>query len=169
MIIRLWYIDQAYPWVVNMITYYMYNQAMVAVQNGINNRQMIFREMVLGTLVYAVVLGFFNDYTDILNTQSYSTTFLVALVMQILTYITLLVKKRVASPFKQKTGTISKVAMVVGVWLVLFLSKFVFLAVIDILFGQAVEISGFVGLIAIILTMTIVKELIDYIYIKLAD
>ena len=48
-------------------------------------KQQLFREMVLGTLVYAVVLGFFEDYTDILNTWSYSTTFFVAIVMQILT------------------------------------------------------------------------------------
>jgi hypothetical protein len=52
---------------------------------------------------------------------------------------------------------------------VLFLSKFVFLAVIDFVFGEAVEISGFIGLMAIIVTMTVTKELIDYIFNKLSD
>lgn len=134
-----------------------------------NSKQILFRDMVLGTLVYAVVLGFFNDYTSILDTKSYSTTFLVAIVMQILTYLTLLLKKRIVSGFSQRGGSLSKVGMILGVWLVLFLSKFVFLAAIDFIFGQAVEISGFVGLMAIIITMTLVKESIDYIFNKLAD
>lgn len=134
-----------------------------------NSKQILFREMVLGTLVYAVVLGFFNDYTSILDIKSYSTTFLVAIVMQILTYLTLLLKKRIVSGFSQRGGSLSKVGMILGVWLVLFLSKFVFLAAIDFIFGQAVEISGFVGLMAIIITMTLVKESIDYIFNKLAD
>lgn len=119
--------------------------------------------------MYAAVLGFFNDYTDILDTKSYSTTFLVAIVLQVLTYLTLLVKKRVASSFKHKPGAGNKAGLVLGVWLVLFLSKFVFLAAIDAIFGSSVEISGFVGLMAIIVTMTLVKELIDYIFNKLAD
>ena len=136
---------------------------------GLNPQQLFFREMVLGTLVYAVVLGFFNDYTTILSTSSYSITFLVAIVLQLLTYLTLLLKKKVANHFKQKNGTFSKVALVFSVWLILFLSKFIFLAVIDFLFGQYVQISGFVGLLAIILTMTIAKQLIDYVFNALAD
>lgn len=134
-----------------------------------SKKQAIFREMVLGTLVYSVVLGFFNDYTNILYTKSYSTTFLVALVLQVLTYLTLLLKQRVAGRFKNKSGYWSKSGLVVSVWLVLFLSKFVFLAAIDFVFGQSVAISGFVGLIAIIVAMTIIKELIDYLFNKLAD
>ena len=142
---------------------------MATSSQALNPQQLFFREMVLGTLVYAVVLGFFNDYTTILSTSSYSITFLVAIVMQLLTYLTLLLKKKVANHFKQKNGTFSKVALILSVWLILFLSKFIFLAVIDFIFGQYVQISGFVGLLAIILTMTIAKQLIDYVFNALAD
>ncbi len=132
-------------------------------------KQAIFRDMILGTLVYAVILGFFNDYTDILRTDSYSVTFTVAIVMQVLTYLTFALKRKVAGHLKARSGRFSKVAVVLAVWLIMFLSKFVFLAVIDYLFGAAVDISGFIGLMAIILTMTLVKQLVDYIYLKLAD
>lgn len=142
---------------------------MSSTQTGLSKKQIIYREMVLGTLVYAVVLGFFNDYTSILNTRSYSTTFLVAIVMQLLTYLTLLLKKKVSGNFREKPGTWNRVGHILGVWLVLFLSKFVFLATIDFIFGSYVEISGFIGLIAIILTMTIAKETIDYVFGKLGD
>ena len=133
-----------------------------------SSEQQLFFDMVLGTLVYAVVLGFFEDYTDILNTWSYSTTFFVAIVMQILTYLTFWLKSLVVKYFKGKEGSMYKAALVFGVWLILFLSKFVFLAVIDFIFGSAVEISGFVGLMIIIITMTVVKQLIDVAYAKLA-
>lgn len=142
---------------------------MTTIQSQFSSKQILFREMTLGILVYAVVLGFFNDYTNILNTSSYSTTFLVAIVLQVLTYLTLLVKKQVAGKFKHKPGAGNKAGLVLGVWLVLFLSKFVFLAVIDVLFGSSVEISGFVGLMAVIITMTLAKEGIDYAFNKLAD
>jgi len=133
-----------------------------------SSKQQLFYDMVLGTLVYAVVLGFFEDYTDILNTWSYSTTFFVAIVMQILTYLTFWLKSLVVKYFKGKEGSMYKAALFFGVWLILFLSKFVFLAVIDFIFGSAVEISGFVGLMIIIITMTVAKQLIDVAYAKLA-
>jgi tellurite resistance protein TehA-like permease len=131
-------------------------------------KQQIFQEMVLGTLVYSVVLGFFEDHTEILKTWSYSITFLVAIVLQILTYLTFQLKRVVVRHFKNKEGRRYKVALVFGVWLILFLSKFVFLAVIDVVFGEAVEISGFVGLMAIIISMTAIKMIIDQVYRRLA-
>ena len=136
---------------------------------GLSRKQQIFQEMVLGTLVYTVVLGFFEEYTEILNTWSYSITFMAAVVLQILTYLTFRLKSLVVKRFKGKEGKKYKALMVFGVWLILFVSKFVFLAVLDVIFGPAVEISGFVGLIFIIATMTIATKLIGMFYRKLAD
>lgn len=131
-------------------------------------KQVFFQEMVLGTLVYAMVLGFFEDYTDILTTWSYSTTFFVAVVMQILTFISFKLKSRIAKRFKGKQGKKYSAALVFSIWLVMFFSKFVFLAVIDFIFRESVELTGFIGLIAIILTMFVVKKLIGVVYNKLA-
>lgn len=132
-------------------------------------RQKMFQEMVLGILVYAVVLGFFEDYTDILSTWSYSITFLTAVVMQVLTYITFQLKDVVVNRFKGREGKKYLAAMVFGVWLIMFFSKFVFLAVINFIFGEAVTLSGFIGLVLIIVTMTVIKKLIDQIYLNLGD
>ena len=124
--------------------------------------------MFVGTLIYAAVLGFFNDYTDILSTSSYSITFALAVVMQLLTYLTFRLKDSVAAWFRAKSTKAAKAGMVLGVWLVMFLSKFIFLAVIGFLFAADVYISGFVGLLVVILTMTIVQKCADLIYKKLA-
>lgn len=128
-----------------------------------NQKQQLFQTMLVGVLLYSVVLGFFNDYTDILRTTSYSTTFAVAIVLQLLTYATFAVKDLV------KNRVNNRAALVFGVWLVLFLSKFVFLAVIDFIFGKEVEISGFIGLMLIVASLTIMQKATDLIDSKLAD
>ena len=122
----------------------------------------------LGVLLYSVVLGFFNDYTSIFSASSYSTTFAVAIVMQCLTYATFVAKDRIVYRFKRAEST-SRIGIALSVWLLMFLSKFVFLGVIDLIFSQEVEISGFVGLIAIITSLTIAQSLVELADKKLAD
>lgn len=124
--------------------------------------------MFVGTLIYAAVLGFFNDYTDFLSTSSYSVTFALALVMQILTYLTFRLKDVVAAWFGARPGKAAKIGMAFGVWLVMFSSKFVFLAVIGFIFDAEVHLSGFIGLMIVIITMTVIQRTADFIYEKLA-
>ena len=126
-----------------------------------NSKQRLYRKMILGILLYSVVLGFFNDYTDILQTRSYSVTFSVALVMQLLTYLTFALKDVVVQWFRRRGGPRHKVGIVVSVWLIMFLSKFVFLGAIGVIFRENVEISGFVGLLLLIVCMTLAQSLIE--------
>ncbi|MDQ5886585.1 MAG: hypothetical protein QG628_982 [Patescibacteria group bacterium] len=139
------------------------------ISKSANHRQEVFRNMFVGILLYSVVLGFFNDYTDILQTISYSITFSMAIVMQFLTYVTFAFKDVVRSWFKGKNSKGSKVALGFSIWLILFLSKFVFLAVIDFIFRDSVQISGFVGLLFIVASLTIVQQIIEMIDRKLGE
>ena len=131
------------------------------------SKQEVFRSMVLGVLLYSVVLAFFNDYTNIFSASSYSTTFAVAVVMQLLTYATFVAKDRIVHRLRRR-GSTSVVALAFSVWLLMFLSKFVFLGAIDRIFSQEVEISGFFGLILIIASLTIVQTLVELADKKLA-
>ena len=140
---------------------------MTDAKTALHPRQELFRSMILGTLIYAVVLGFFNDYTSILHTRSYSTTFAVAVVMQILTYATFFLKDRTVAWYRGGGLGGSKPAMLFSVWLIMFLSKFVFLGAIGLIFGDAVEISGFVGLLLIIACMTVAQALFEFVDGKL--
>lgn len=124
--------------------------------------------MFVGILLYTVVLGFFNDYTDILHTGTYSITFSVAVVMQILTYLTFMLKDWVVAKFKNSQIE-SKFWLVFSIWLIMFFSKFVFLGVISVIFSEDVEISGFVGLLAIVACLTLVQKLVELIYAKLGE
>lgn len=136
---------------------------------SMSHKQIIFRDMVLGTLIYSFVLGFFADYTSLLTVETQSTIFAAAIVLQVLTLLTLELKKRVVVRVTTRKRKYYKPLLVFSVWLIMFLSKFVFLWVIDIIFGSAVEITGFVALLAIIITMTAVKLTIDKIYQKLGE
>ena len=127
------------------------------------SKQKIYREIILGILLYSVVLGFFNDYTNILHTGTYSVTFAVAIVMEMLTYLTFLLKDLIVGWFKDKEGKIYRYAMFFSVWLVLFLSKFVFLEVIAIVFRSEVKISGFVGLLIIVICLTAAEKIVNLI------
>ncbi len=133
-----------------------------------SQKQQLFMDMILGILVYAVVLGFFNDYTNILSTKSYSTTFLVAVVMQLLTYGTLKLKSYAVDKLKNNDMFNNKAFIGFIIWLIMFFSKFVFLGVIDFIFGSYVQISGFIGILIIIISVVIFTKLINIIYEKLA-
>ena len=133
-----------------------------------NSRQRLYRKMILGILLYSVVLGFFNDYTDILQTRSYSVTFSVAVVMQLLTYLTFALKDVVVQWFRRRGGPQHKLGIVFSVWLIMFLSKFVFLGAIAVIFQGYVQISGFIGLMLIIVCMTVAQRLLQLVDRRLA-
>lgn len=129
--------------------------------------QLFIANLALGALLYSVVLGFFNDYTDVLATRSYSITFLLAIVMQALTMLTFSLKNLIVRKSRASTHPLSTAAMIVGVWLVLFLSKFVFLAVISALFSDDVRVSGFVGIMIIVATLTVLQRVAEWLYARL--
>ena len=54
-------------------------------------RQLYFKDIFVGALIYAVTLGFFNDYTSIVEAKSFSTIFYGAVVLEILTFLTFLI------------------------------------------------------------------------------
>lgn len=133
-----------------------------------NSRQLVFKELFVGTLLYASVLGFLDDYTSIVFAKSYSYIFFAALVLEILTFYTLGLKKGVVNLFRGRTEIIYKFVMFFGVWLILFLSKFVFVWFVDTIFGDNVNIYGFFGILLLIATVTVLHKTTDIIFKKLA-
>lgn len=134
-----------------------------------NQKQLLFKELFVGTLIYCVVLGFFNDYTAIVSAKSFSTIFMASIVLEILTYIAFIIKSHLVETLKHRKGAIYKVLLFFSVWLVLFLSKFVFIWIIDRLFGSYITIHGFFGILFVVLSVTIIHKLADITFKKLGD
>jgi uncharacterized membrane protein YvlD (DUF360 family) len=129
--------------------------------------QLLFKELFVGTLIYAVVLGFFDDYTSIVEARSYSYVFLAAIVLEVLTCATLAVKDAIVARFRHRDSRGATVLMAFGVWGVLFVSKFVFIWAIDFIFGDAIDIEGFFGIFAVALVVTVVHRLADSVFVRL--
>ena len=130
--------------------------------------QLIFKEILIGTLIFVVVLGFFADYTDIVWAKSFSSTFMAAFVLQALTSAVFMLKKKIVAWLKYKNGTGYKALMFFCVWLLMFVSKFVFIGVLDLLFGSYVYVSGFFGILIVVASATILVSLADYTFSKLS-
>lgn len=138
-------------------------------KHSLTPAQLIFKELFVGTLIYAIVLGFFDDYTNLVTIVSFSTTFLAAFVLELLTYGAFTVKSSIVGWLKHKQGALYKALMFFMVWLVMFLSKFVFIWAIDGIFGDAITINGFFGILLLAATVTVIHKLADYVFIRLGN
>lgn len=137
--------------------------------NVFNSKQILFKELFVGTLIYAVVLGFFNDYTSIVDARSFSTIFYAAFVLEVLTYLAFLLKGSIISWLKDRSGLAYKFLMFFCVWLVMFLSKFVFISTVDMIFGSNINIYGFFGILYIVISVTLSHKLADKVFLSLGD
>jgi hypothetical protein len=132
-----------------------------------NSRQLLFKELFVGTLVYAIVLGFFDDYTSIVEATSFSFVFLAAVILEVLTCAAVAVKDRIIGHLRHRGTPRAFALMVVGVWFVLFSSKFVFIWAIDLVLGEDVNINGFFGILAVALVVTLVHRSADIVFARL--
>ncbi len=145
---------------------------MPAVANIYSDRQRLFLLYFVGALVDLVVLGLFDQYSDKVFVDSFSTMLLAAVVLQLLLKATIAVEHKVASYFKAKAGGFWKFMRYFCAWLVLFGSKFVILEALSFAFGDSVKfegvLHGIVWLIVVVLTMVLVEEIVARIYRRLA-
>lgn len=134
-----------------------------------SSRQLLFKEMFVGTLIYTIVLGFFDDYTSIVEATSFSYIFLAAIILEVLTRAAFAVKDAIVRRLRHR-GTPRAIAlMVFGVWFVLFSSKFVFIWAIDLVLGDDVNINGFFGIFAVALLVTVAHRSADIVFGRLGD
>jgi hypothetical protein len=127
-----------------------------------NSRQLAFKELFVGTFIYAAVLGFFNDYTGMVEAKSFSTIFLAAIVLEVLTFLTFLLKNHIVRWLKDKPGPYYRALLFFCVWLVMFCSKFVFVWAVDAIFGNNINIDGFFSILLLIVSVTAIHQLADY-------
>lgn len=124
-----------------------------------NSKQLAFQEIFIGTLLYVVVLGFFNDYTSVVFAKSISTIFFASLVLEVLTYLAFKLKSQIISWLKDRDGRAYQILMFFSVWLIMFLSKFVFIWTLDRLFGDYISVEGFFGILLVVLCVTVTHKL----------
>jgi hypothetical protein len=124
-----------------------------------------YRSWASDVLVYTVVLNLFVEYNSAIIIDSFTISIFTAAVLKTMLDVLTVAEHKVGQFFGEYNKWLGYIAM----WLVLFLSKFVILEVIDIIFGEHVELGKFLDIVFLIITMMVVRELAARIYLRLGD
>jgi hypothetical protein len=136
-----------------------------------SDKQRMFARYFTAILIDLVVLNLFDEYSDKVFVDTFTTSMLAALVLQILLKLTIAVEHRVAQFFKARPGGFMTFMRWFSAWVVLFGSKFVILEAIVQLFGDNVRFEGrfhgIITLIIVVVVMLVAEELVVRFYRKL--
>ena len=137
-----------------------------------SDRQRLFLLFFVGILIDLVVLCLFNEYSNKVYVDTFTTALLAAILLQILLKATIVAEHRILARFAGKTGAAWKSLKYFTAWLILFGSKFVILEALSFAFEKDVHfdgvLHGIVWLIIVVVTMIIAEEVVARIYRRLA-
>lgn len=148
-----------------MVDNFCYPKYMHIKIQSINKKQLLLKDLFIGTLIYTAILGFLNDHTNIVDAKSFSTIFYAAGVLQILTVIVFMLKDTILLKLKGR----HKALIAFCLWLIMFSSKFVFIWVIDIIFKENININGFFGILLVVLAATLINKIAEKSFMALGD
>ncbi|MFN8519382.1 MAG: hypothetical protein U0667_08325 [Chloroflexota bacterium] len=120
-------------------------------------------------LVYVTVINLFVEFAPGVIIESFSVSLLTAILLKLMLDATLGLKRRVASWFAGREGVVWKALLVASIWAILFVSKFVIIEVTALVFGDRVALGGFFGIVVLILAMMGARQLLGWVYGRLAD
>ena len=138
-------------------------------QVTITRRQEIYISWAKDVLIYILVLNLFVEYADNIVIDSFTISIFTAIVLKILLEIILRFEHLVGDFFKARPGKVSNFLRIISMWLILFLSKFLILEVIDFIFGEHVELGKFLDVIVLVISLMVAREIFDRIYRALGE
>ena len=130
----------------------------------ITKKQMIFVSWTKDVLIYIIVLNLFVEYNSKMVIDSFTISIFTAILLKILLEVILKFEHRVSYIFKAY-----KFLRIFFVWLILFGSKFLILEVVDLVFGEHVELGKFLDVIVLVIALMVAREVIQRIYISLGQ
>jgi hypothetical protein len=137
----------------------------------ITNSQRLFMRYFTAILIDLVVLNLFAEFWDKVEIDSFAISLLAAVLLQVLLKLTLALEHRIAAYFNARSGAVARFLRIFCAWLVLFGSKFVILAAVDVAFGGAIRFlgafHGVVSFIVVVVVMLLAEELIVRFYRRL--
>jgi hypothetical protein len=138
-------------------------------QVTITRGQEIFISWTMDILIYITVLNLFVQYNSNIVIDSFTISILTAILLKILLEIILSFEHMVADFFKSRPGKFSDFMRIIATWLILFLSKFLILEVVDIVFGEHVELGKFLDVIVLVIALMVARAVFQRIYVSLGE
>lgn len=134
----------------------------LAVATPPTKQQMIFFSWTKDVLIYIIVLNLFVEYNYKIVIDSFTISIFTAILLKILLEIILKLEHRVSDAFKAY-----RILRILLVWLILFGSKFLILEIVDIVFGEHVELGKFLDVIVLVIALMVAREVFQRIYVSL--
>jgi hypothetical protein len=138
---------------------------------GPTDRQRLFVRYFTAVLIDLLVLNLFVEYSKKVYVDTFTTSLLAAVLLQILLKVTIAIEHRVGGYFKAKPGGLMTFLRYFSAWLILFLSKFVILEALSFTFGDKVRFEGrfhgLLTLIVVVVVMLVAEEAIVRLYRRL--
>ncbi len=131
----------------------------------VSRRQQVFAGAVLNVLVNVVVLNLFVEFADEVVIDSFVISVLTAVLLTAMLGVLARFEHRIHHFFFEQHSW--RFAGVVTIWIVLFGGKFVMLEIVNVVFGDHVELGHLLEVILIVVTMMIAGQLMQTIYDRL--
>lgn len=129
--------------------------------------QRVFLSWAVDVLIYVVVLNLWVEWSEAKTIDSFTISILTAALLKVLLDLITAAKGRVLDWTRRGEGRSRRVAGLFGVWAILFLSKFLILEAVDIVFGDRVTLGGFVDVLLLAATLMLARQAIAFTYRRL--
>lgn len=137
-------------------------------QTVVSARQGRFVSWLLYVLIYLTVLNLFVEYWDRILIDSFTISVVTAALLAVLFKATLALEHRISGYFKARKGAGALVLRILAVWALLLGSKFVILDVVDIVFGEHVDLGGILPFIVLAVSLIAAELIVTRIHQSLA-
>ncbi len=115
--------------------------------------------------VYVVVLNLAIEYVPSVISEGFTLSLLTAVLLKLVLEVVLILKTRVIDRLRAATTKRGKAAAAASLWVVAAGSKFVVLELVDVVFGDAVSLGGFIPVTSLVVVLLVsragVRRLLD--------
>ena len=110
---------------------------------------------VIDLFVYVVVLNLAIEYVPSVISEGFTLSLLTAVLLKIALEMVIVLKSAVLNRLRAATTRRAKVAAALSLWVVAAGSKLVVLELVDVVFGDAVSLGGFVPVTLLVVALLV--------------
>jgi hypothetical protein len=110
---------------------------------------------VIDVFVYVVVLNLTIEYIPSVISESFTLSLLTAALLKIALELVIFLKGKILSRLRAADTRRAKLAAAVALWVVAAGSKLVVLELVDLVFGDAVSLGGFISVTLLVIALLV--------------
>jgi hypothetical protein len=113
---------------------------------------------IIDVFVYVVVLNLAIEYVPSVISEGFTLSLLTAVLLKVALEVVIWLKGRIVAHLRAATSRRVKAAIGLLLWVVAAGSKFVVLTLVDLVFGDAVSLGGFIPVTALIVVLLLSRS-----------